>query len=410
MEMAPDNSDAVHTEGGENTVQKRRGGAPIGNQNRLTHGLRTKRSGGFLLGALPANCRHIKRATDVLRRCLETAVTETRGVVTLTDEATIQTAARAERHSLYCGKMLAEADGSLKPEIRMKLSAEVVRGSEARDKAIRELRLDSNSRTAVFAAIQRAHNDADGESGESVVLVGEIAGAGHGGDVAQAAGQVAAMAEAMAGATRARRERKNPGATEGGSGEGNRATGEGLTVAGSTEAVSPVAVIPVEAVHVPAVATMTEGTGQDEAEKTRVLDRPETSISAGPETAPPATSPTATKADTDTETEADGWLTGWAPPSIDQDDRGEAEENSDRDDRPGNAAGEAVQQPGEASRVDRVAGWPVAGGFDWSLGATTGAGSPAGSKPATARSESKPGTSNTSNTSGNGTPKRKGQG
>lgn len=293
METAASKFDAVHVEGGENSVQKRGVGAPVGNQNRLTHGLRSKRSGGFLLGKLPPGCAHLKRATDTMRRLLEAAVMGTRGAITLTDEATIQTAARAERHSLYCGRLLAEGGDSLKFEVRMKLSAEVVRGSESRDKAIRELKLDANSRSALFAAIRQGHSDADGGGGESVVVVGEFSGDGHGGDVGRVVEQ---MAGAMAGATRARRQRKEPGAEPGAGSGSDGGSGEGLTggsrpgavtVTGSTEAVPPVAVIPVEAIRVPTVATMTE------AEKTRDFDRPDTSSATGPGSSPSATSPAA---------------------------------------------------------------------------------------------------------------------
>lgn len=110
------------------------GGAPVGNRNRLRHGLRA--------GRLPRGCGSIRKACDRLRRQLEDAVVYERGEVSLADAATIQTALRWERHAMLSQRWLRLEGDSLTPGDRLAFSREIARASAERDKCLRSLNLE----------------------------------------------------------------------------------------------------------------------------------------------------------------------------------------------------------------------------------------------------------------------------
>lgn len=114
-------------------------GAPCQNTNALRHGRFS------VLGAAPKGAGYIKRMVGQARRQLEAACVAAHGEIDITNAALINSACRAERHALLCGRWLKlEVDAS--PETRLALSREIVAASEKRDKAIRSLNLETKKR------------------------------------------------------------------------------------------------------------------------------------------------------------------------------------------------------------------------------------------------------------------------
>lgn len=112
-----------------------RSGPPVGNSNALRHGLRS--------GKLSPDCQYIEHQTNRLRRELEDAVVSVRGEVSLTAAGIIQTAVKWQTHSALCLRWLRLEGDKLKPEQKLKFSESAVRASDNRDKAIKNLDLDT---------------------------------------------------------------------------------------------------------------------------------------------------------------------------------------------------------------------------------------------------------------------------
>jgi hypothetical protein len=109
------------------------GGAPLGNRNNQRHGMRGS--------GLPKGCGHIRAATNVFRRQIESEVLAARGEITLVDSAYVNTAFRAERHAQLAMRWLTLEAENMSPADRLAYSREVVTASIARDKAIAALNL-----------------------------------------------------------------------------------------------------------------------------------------------------------------------------------------------------------------------------------------------------------------------------
>jgi hypothetical protein len=121
---------------------KRRTGR--GGRNNLQHGLRA-----VVLGATPTGASYVGRLVQQLRMQLEDAVVDAKGEVSLADALAINTACRWERHSLLATRWLKQGFDKLTPDQRLNHSREVAKASESRDRAIRELRLDTDSQTII---------------------------------------------------------------------------------------------------------------------------------------------------------------------------------------------------------------------------------------------------------------------
>jgi hypothetical protein len=152
-------SDAAHTLGTDCTgngstpaklskptrqIVRPRGGAPSGNKNRVTHGL-------CGIG-WPDGTEHDRRRVGQFTRALTIAVLDAGGTLDVPTVATIQTAARHERHARLCGRWLREAV-ELTIDQKRSLSLDVARASESRDRAIRELNIGSKAHADPWAAI-----------------------------------------------------------------------------------------------------------------------------------------------------------------------------------------------------------------------------------------------------------------
>jgi hypothetical protein len=105
---------------------------------------------------MPKGCHHIDRATSHFRRQLEAAVFEARGEITLVDAAYVNTAYRAERHAQLAQRWLYREAATMTAADRLNYSREVVKASESRDKAIKELGLTKRP-TDLWAALESHH-------------------------------------------------------------------------------------------------------------------------------------------------------------------------------------------------------------------------------------------------------------
>ncbi len=112
--------------------------APTGNRNRTTHGRR-----GFLaLGTLPKGAAYIRRCIGQLRAECEAAVIEAKGQLNLTDAATCQSVARHEGRALLAVRWLRQRGSEMSDSERLGYLRELGNATDARDRAIRSLRLD----------------------------------------------------------------------------------------------------------------------------------------------------------------------------------------------------------------------------------------------------------------------------
>ena len=142
-------SDSKEAESSENTLpateRKQRkkdpgSGAPKGNMNSVKHGLTTYRIA--VLGSMPKSMKYIQHKINKMRVNLEQQVLALKGVISLSDQASINTACRWERHSCLAQRWLRLVGDDLKPADRLNFSREIAKGSAERDKSLAALDLD----------------------------------------------------------------------------------------------------------------------------------------------------------------------------------------------------------------------------------------------------------------------------
>lgn len=148
--------------------QRSKGGAPIGNTNRLMHGLHSHR---LVLGKLTR--RKLAGETDAerqsrrslakveqqaaqFRAALEQAVTEVHGSISLTMACLVNTAARWERHAMLALRWLRERHDALDDAQRLAYSKSIAEASERRDRAITNLKLGIDAVNTIDAAFRIA--------------------------------------------------------------------------------------------------------------------------------------------------------------------------------------------------------------------------------------------------------------
>ncbi len=111
---------------------------PIGNRNRVTHGMRME------LNELPNGCGRIRRERYRMRSLLEKTVLERDGQIEPYQAATIQTAIRWATHAALAARWL-RIEPDLTIEQKLALSRDVARASESRDRCLKLLGLDKRS-------------------------------------------------------------------------------------------------------------------------------------------------------------------------------------------------------------------------------------------------------------------------
>src|SRR5262245_43036196 len=112
-------------------------GAPKGNSNgagNLRHGLRA--------GKLPRKLQYVEHRINAFRRHLEDEVTKSKGNVSITDAAAVNSACKWERHGLLAQHWLRHEAEKLSAGERLKFSEAIAKASDQRDRNIRLLGLD----------------------------------------------------------------------------------------------------------------------------------------------------------------------------------------------------------------------------------------------------------------------------
>lgn len=125
--------------------KKGRSGAPKGNDNAARHYLKA--------GKLPPKLQYVEHRINALRRHLEDEVTTTKGEVSITDAAAINSACKWERHGLLAQHWLRHEAETLSAGDRLKFSEAIAKASDNRDKNIRALGLDRDARQNVIDAL-----------------------------------------------------------------------------------------------------------------------------------------------------------------------------------------------------------------------------------------------------------------
>lgn len=126
----------------EGTSRRQRGGQP-GNVNNAKSFSRSKR---LVLGSMPKQLKRVERSVLGLRRDLEADVVAAYGEISTTMAGTIQTACRFEIASQLAARHLRLNGSTLDAKTRLAYLQAVAQNSAARDKCIRELRLDRAAR------------------------------------------------------------------------------------------------------------------------------------------------------------------------------------------------------------------------------------------------------------------------
>jgi len=137
---------------------KGRSGAPRGNGNALRHGMKG--------GKLPEGCQYIENRVNSLRRQVETALLAAKREIGIVDAAAVNSILKWERHGLLAAHWLRHEAAKLSAGDRLKFSEAIAKASDSRDKAIRSLGLDRDTRDNVLDALY-ARLPAPNSNGES---------------------------------------------------------------------------------------------------------------------------------------------------------------------------------------------------------------------------------------------------
>ena len=113
---------------------KRRGGPPKGSQNALRHGL--------YAGKLSKGLGYVEKRINAFRRIIEQQVVASKGSISMTDAACINSACKWERHGCLAQDWLRKEAAQLSPSDRLKFSEAIAKASDNRDRNLRQLGLD----------------------------------------------------------------------------------------------------------------------------------------------------------------------------------------------------------------------------------------------------------------------------
>jgi hypothetical protein len=97
---------------------------------------------GLQAAKLPKNCQYIEIRLNRFRRQLEDALMASKGEVSMSDAAIINTALKWERHGALASRWLRLEGNELKPADKLSFSREIAKASTERDKALSALDLD----------------------------------------------------------------------------------------------------------------------------------------------------------------------------------------------------------------------------------------------------------------------------
>lgn len=119
-------------------------GAPQGNTNGLTHGVRSY----LAIGRLPKGASYIRRLVGGMQRQLEASVRDKYGELTVLHAAYIQSAVRHEVRAQLLTRWQREGEGLSLAE-RITLAKEIGAASDSRDKCLDKLGLE-NKRSTIY--------------------------------------------------------------------------------------------------------------------------------------------------------------------------------------------------------------------------------------------------------------------
>jgi hypothetical protein len=118
-------------------TEANKGGAPPGNTNRQTHGLRSWAA----LGRFPAGASYVRRQCGRLRAVLEADVLDLDGQITVYQAALIQSACRHEGRALLLTRYLRDAKNPTLAD-QLAVMKEIGAATDSRDKCLQRLGID----------------------------------------------------------------------------------------------------------------------------------------------------------------------------------------------------------------------------------------------------------------------------
>lgn len=144
-------------------------GAPTGNVNGLTHGMRSSAAVmnvRFNLGKWPTKLKRIEQAANLFRRAIEAAVVDAHGSVGVYHAALIQSAARWETRAMMAQRWLRLYIEELSLPDKLACSKAISEASTARDKCLERLGLHQTKDNGwADLAVSLAADAADDEPG-----------------------------------------------------------------------------------------------------------------------------------------------------------------------------------------------------------------------------------------------------
>jgi hypothetical protein len=150
------------TENGDaDDPQPNRGGAPVGNANAATHGLR------MTTGELPGGCAYITRQLRSFKTALENAVLDARGVLGVYELAAVQSAVEWHSHALKARRWARVADNDLEWSEKLAFSRESARAFDQRDAILKRLGLDRPSESDAIVLLYERTEGADDDGHDS---------------------------------------------------------------------------------------------------------------------------------------------------------------------------------------------------------------------------------------------------
>jgi hypothetical protein len=104
-------------------------------------------------GKLPKGCEYIENRVNALRRQVEAAVLEAKGVINIVDAAAVNSILKWERHGLLAAHWLRKEADKLSAGDRLRFSEAIAKASDNRDKNIRALALNRDAAEDVIDAL-----------------------------------------------------------------------------------------------------------------------------------------------------------------------------------------------------------------------------------------------------------------
>jgi len=139
-------------------TEPNKGGAPRGNANRLTHGVRSY----LAIGRLPKGASYIRRTLGLLRTAIESAVQEAHGEISIVSAALVQSAIRHEARCALLTRYLRDHDDSLTLSDRLGVLKQIGDATDSRDRCLRGLDLPSKRNANIWETLYEEQSSPTG--------------------------------------------------------------------------------------------------------------------------------------------------------------------------------------------------------------------------------------------------------